>query len=297
MSTKKYAREIAAVDATALDLVPDAEWVQFPVACASFIFVDGQGEERTFTDLAAGECFFTPIRTIVSSAQKIRVGAGEGPISAPGAVGATGPAGNTAQVRGVVTANVADLAAFTVAANDGLTYVEGEYVLLAGQTTAAQCGPYLVGAVAGGTAPLTRASWMPAAAAVRNGMVIEASEGTLWAGSSWKAMCTGAKVVGTDDPLFYPKVIHRTITLVAGTLVMGAGGDTVATPLFSTTKSQVELTRNTPNTCTATTGGYSAAAAGRTAGKAGAVTIIAAVAAGTINVADISTLDVTITNW
>lgn len=34
-------------------------------------------------------------------------------------------------VRGVVFANVADLAAFTVAGNDGLTYAAGERVLLA----------------------------------------------------------------------------------------------------------------------------------------------------------------------
>jgi hypothetical protein len=203
------------------------------------------------------------------------------------------------KVRGVVTANVADLAAFTVASNDGLTYAEGETVLLAGQTTGAQCGPYVVGAVSGTTAPLTRSGEWEAGEPIDNGMVLEVSEGTLWAGSSWKAMTTGAKVFGTDDPLFYPQNFHRTITLVAGTLTMGAGGDTVATPVFSTTKTQVAITRNTANTTTATTGGYSAPVASRVAGKAGtgAIMVRAEVAAGTINTADISTLDVTVVNW
>ncbi|MFI0434026.1 MAG: hypothetical protein ACH36H_12910, partial [Candidatus Nanopelagicales bacterium] len=50
-------------------------------------------------------------------------------------------------VRGVVYSNVASLAAFTVASNDGLTYTEGQRVLLANQTTAAQNGIYVVGAV------------------------------------------------------------------------------------------------------------------------------------------------------
>lgn len=199
----------------------------------------------------------------------------------------------TRYVRGVVTANVANLAAFTVASNDGLTYAEGEKVLLAKQTTAAQCGVYVVGAVAGGTAPLTRVADLAAGMTYINGSVVEVSEGTLWAGSSWKAMCTGTKIVGTDDPLFYPKTVHRTVTLVAGTVTINSD-----MWLFSTTKSTVTVTRNTANTSTLTTGGYSAAVAGRTAGKGGtgAVTVQAEVAAGTINVADISTLDVLVTN-
>jgi hypothetical protein len=199
-------------------------------------------------------------------------------------------------VRGVVFANVADLTAFTVASNDGLTYVAGERVLLANQTTAAQCGIYVVGTVGGGTAALTRADDFATAAAINNGCVVEVSEGTLWAGSSWKAMCTGSKVVGTDDPLFYPRVVKGTLTLVAGTITLGA---TQGLYLFSTTRSSVVVTRNTAGTSTATTGGYAAPVASRTAGKSGtaAVLIRAEVAAGTINNADVSTLDFCITNW
>lgn len=198
-------------------------------------------------------------------------------------------------VRGVVTANVASLSAFTVAGNDGLTYVEGERVLLAKQTTASQNGIYVVGAVAGGTAALTRATDFASGAAVKNGCVVEVSEGTLWAGSSWKAMCTGSKVVGTDDPLFYPRSIHRTIALVSGTKALGAGDDIW---LFSTTKSQVNITANTYNTGTLTVM-YGAPVASRTAGKGatGAVTINAQQSDGTTNTADVGTVDLLITNW
>lgn len=199
-------------------------------------------------------------------------------------------------VRGVVTANVGDLAAFTVAGNDGLTYAAGQRVLLAGQTAAAECGIYVVGPVDAGTAPLTRASDFAAGDAIVNGCVVEVSEGTLWAGSSWKAMCTGAKVVGTHDPLFYPRAIHVTVTLVAGTITLNS---TQGLFLFSTTRSQVNVTRNTAGTSTATTGGYAAPVASRVAGKAGTAEVVvrAEVAAGTLNNADVSTLDVLVTNW
>lgn len=201
----------------------------------------------------------------------------------------------TPQVRGVVAANVADLAAFTVAGNDGLTFVEGDRVLLALQTTAAQCGIYKVGPVSGGVAALSRVADMPLGADIENGRVIEVSEGTLYAGTSWKAMCTGACVVGTDDPLFYPRKLRiSAVALVAGTKTLNA---TQGVWLFSTSKSTVHINVNTPNTVTSTVQ-YQAAAAGRTAGKVGtaAVVVQANVAAGTINVADISTLDVTINN-
>lgn len=198
-------------------------------------------------------------------------------------------------VRGVVTANIADLTAFTVASNDGLTYAAGERVLLVGQTTAAQCGIYVVGTVAVGVAPLTRAADFAAALPIVNGEIVEASEGTIWAGSEWKAMCTGAKVVATDDPLFYPRVCKAVVTLVAGTKTLN---DTQGIALFSTTKSNVQVTCNTPDTVTLSIG-YYAPVASRTAGKVGtgAVIVNALKADATTNTADGSSVDVLVTNW
>lgn len=201
---------------------------------------------------------------------------------------------NVRQARGVVTVDVPDLAAFVIT-QDGVTYAAGDRVLLANQTTAAQCGLYVVGAVSG-TAPLTRATDMASGQAYVNGCVVEVSEGTIWKGSTWKSMATGAKVVGTHDPLFYPKVWHKKATLVAGTVTLASTDDVW---LFSATTSTVHVTRNTANTTTLTTGGYTCPSATRTAGKkaTGSIDVWAAVAAGTINTADISTLDVTIINF
>lgn len=204
--------------------------------------------------------------------------------------------------RGVILDNVADLTAFASVSGgtikNGVTYVAGDFVLLANQTTAAQCGLYVVGTVDTNahTAPLTRAPSLPANAHYVNGMVIQVSEGTLHAGSSWKAMCTGSKVIGTDDPLFYPKNCGGTVTLALGTKTLGS---TQGLWLFSTTTSSVQATYNTPNTIAAS-GGLSAPVASRGAGKAGtAAVIINAVKAAddTVDTSNISTVDWLVTNW
>ena len=69
----------------------------------------------------------------------------------------------TPMVDGYVNTNVANLSAFTVA-QPNRTYIAGETVWLRGQTVAGQMGPYTVGTVTGGTAPLTRATWCDSAA-------------------------------------------------------------------------------------------------------------------------------------
>lgn len=212
-------------------------------------------------------------------------------------------AANTAPpiVHGVVVANVADLAAFTVA-NNGITHIEGNRILLTAQTTAAQCGIYVVGAVDAGAAPLTRSADMSTGAVVRAGTVIEVGPGnTEYSGSTWKALTTqaGGATVGTHDPVFYPKTYKQTVTLAAGTYTIGTGS--TATPdeaLFLRSDASVQLSLNTPNTTTLTTE-YCAPTASRTAGKPGTAALLlrANVAAGTINVADVSTVDVAVTNW
>ncbi len=134
------------------------------------------------------------------------------------------------QTRGIVTANVANLAAFTVAGNDGLTYAEDQIVWLAAQTTAAQDGPYVVGAVAGGTAPLTRPSWWAAASVKAPGAEVHVNEGTTWKGSVWYSTLTGSITVGTSAPAFYPRrQAFTTAAMTAGavttsTLWLRSGG-------------------------------------------------------------------------
>jgi len=203
------------------------------------------------------------------------------------------------QARGAVFANVASLASFTVASNDGITYVAGDIVLLAAQTTAAQNGPYVVGTVSSGTAPLTRPDWFAAGSTIQPGLIIAMSgDGTIFGGSQWKALCAKAKVVDTDDPTFYPQFCKARVTLSSGTYALGA---TEGLFLYSLTKSNVQATRETAGgTLTNTTHYYCpSASSARVAGVSGVavVTVNASVAAGTLNNADNSVINVLVTNW
>jgi hypothetical protein len=209
------------------------------------------------------------------------------------------------RVRGVVYSNQADLNAFTVASDDGITYVEGDRVLLAAQSTGAQNGVYVVGVVGGGTAPLTRAADMPAALALPLGSIVEVGpEGTYYKNSTWKATATttGGAVIGTNDPLFYPRVWRQTITLAAGTYKIGFGSTaTPDEPLFlkSTTESMVNITRDTAGGTLTGTVMYACPVTTRVAGLPGTANIVinSVIEAGTIQNQDTSTLSVLVTNW
>lgn len=204
--------------------------------------------------------------------------------------------------RGIVDSNVADLGNFAGVtggtAVNGVTYIEGDVVLLVKQTTAAENGPYLVGSVSGGVAALTRPGWWAAGDAIPQGFTFEVGvEDTAYPGSTWKAMAaTETKVVDTDDPVFYPRICKGVATLVAGVKAVSTAAKVW---LRSTTVSVIMLTRNTANTTTATTGGYAAPVGSRTAGiiGTGSFTIDAQAADGTTNTADISTIDWMIVNW
>lgn len=106
------------------------------------------------------------------------------------------------KVRGVTEANQANLAAFVVS-NDGITYVAGDRILLAGQTTGAENGIYVVGTV-DTTAPLTRAVDWATGDTVPTGTMIVVDAGTLGAKSTWKVSNTGDVTVGTTTPTFFP---------------------------------------------------------------------------------------------
>ncbi|MEE9395168.1 MAG: hypothetical protein V3W41_21975 [Planctomycetota bacterium] len=227
--------------------------------------------------------------------------------AAPGETGSAGAAGtstatarldhvhkeHTREARYVMTTDVPSLAAF-VLAQDGVTGAEGEIVLLVGQTSKDENGPYIIGTVSG-TAPLTRPAWWPAAASVQGGYELAVAEGTIFADTKWFISTNGAVVVDTTAHDWYPRSVTQSVVLTAGTV-------TIATvPILSLTKSNVLLTRQIANTSTATDGGYhptTGGSTGLTAGVVGtaAAIIEACVAAGTINAADISTLHATIIN-
>jgi hypothetical protein len=225
----------------------------------------------------------------------VQVGVGPGfanPFSSADLGGAT----SAFRARGVATANVADLGAFTVAGNDGITFVAGDVVLLSAQTTAAQNGPYVVGTVGGGTAPLTRPEWYPAASTQPLSLEIQVgSAGTVFKNTTWRTMLSGTTfVVDTTDPKWYPKNVSGTTALSSGTFTIST------VPIFSA-KSTVLLSKVASGGTVTSTVGYHPTVAGADGITPGVIGVAAAivqaiVAAGTINTADTSTLHWTIIN-
>lgn len=200
------------------------------------------------------------------------------------------------QARFVATANVASLAAFAGVTGgtpvDGISGVQGDYVLLAGQTSKAQNGLYQIGVVAAGVAPLTRPIDFASGTSVPAAALVEVSEGTLFNNTSWK-LTTAGGIVAVDTTVhdWYPGRVTQLVTLIAGTV-------TVSTvPILSATKTSVAFDRTTPNTSTATTGGYNTTTL--TPGVVGTASLVfqAQIAAGTINNADVSGGNLTFINW
>jgi hypothetical protein len=147
-------------------------------------------------------------------------------------------------VRNCVLTNIANLAAFTVAGNDGITNVENDIVLLINQTVLQEDGPYLVGPVVAGVATLTRVSWW-ADGTVLHFLTptITVMEGTIFAHTEWQAMSDKLDIagenttftVGTDIPAMYPKTYWQNIDLNQGVAILD--------PAWFTTKSSVIVQR------------------------------------------------------
>lgn len=197
------------------------------------------------------------------------------------------------RARNVVNGNVADLAAYTVASNaavnDATLNVEGDVVLLVAQSTAAENGLYTVGVVAAGAAPLTRHPAMFTGRVFRaDDYDITIAAGTLFAHTRWFNSAAGT--IGTNTGAFFPESVTISQALVAGTMTL------TSVPILSATKSAVSAYRKTANTCTSTIQYVTNGAATPGALGTSSVEVMAAVAAGTINVADISTLHITFTN-
>jgi hypothetical protein len=127
------------------------------------------------------------------------------------------------------------------------------------------------------------------------GDTVHVAEGTLFADTTWFIDTNAAITIGTTAHTWYPECVTQTVVLVAGTA-------TIATvPVLSVTRTGFVLTRRIANTSAATTGGYCTSVGGAngvTAGPVGTASVVieACVAAGTINNADISTLNFTILN-
>lgn len=118
---------------------------------------------------------------------------------------------------GVLTANVVG----ALGAFDGITPAVGDSVLVVtgGSAAAKDNGLYVVTSIGSGGTKWTfqrPLDWLTGSA-IQNGSTVEVREGTAWANSTWKATATGANVVDTNDPIFFP----RTQTITTGAAVAG----------------------------------------------------------------------------
>jgi hypothetical protein len=191
------------------------------------------------------------------------------------------------KARGVCDTNMSIAAFIGVAGGtpqDGITYAKDDIVLLTAQTVASQNGPWKVGVVAAGVAPLTRPDWWTPASLIVQGVVIEVGgEGTKWKGSSWKALCsTALKVVDTDDPVLYPRFDKGVTT------AMAAQTKTISAFIFSTA-SDLKVIADTP---AGTQGILSTPLASITAGVKGVGQFVV-----NSTGAETSTLRYCVTNW
>jgi hypothetical protein len=104
-------------------------------------------------------------------------------------------------VRGVSTGAIANLAAFTVA-NDDVTLAAGDRVLVKDQADAKHNGIYVVGTVATGTAPLTRATDWDTATELKQGTLVHVAEGTAGSNTYWQITGDFPATVGTTHQHF-----------------------------------------------------------------------------------------------
>lgn len=204
----------------------------------------------------------------------------------------TSLAANTA-AAGVITAD----ANGALATQDGVTLAVGDEVLIPEGTTnlgaASDAGPYTVMALGSVSAKvvLARPAWYAHGSIIPIATDVKIAQGTVYGGSTWRTFAAKGAIVGTDAPLATPDYVGQAVTLVAGTATISN------VPLRSATKSTISFNRTTANTSTATTGGYHPSTL--TIGALGTASIVirAEVAAGTINNADVSTLNVGVRNW
>ena len=83
-----------------------------------------------------------------------------------------------------------------------LTLVQGDFLLVANQAAPAQHGVYIVGAVAGGLAPLTRAPGFTTSALIAACGDLPVREGSVFGGSIWRTLFKGTDTLDTTSQMW-----------------------------------------------------------------------------------------------
>lgn len=129
------------------------------------------------------------------------------------------------RVRAETSANMASFSAVSTTL-DGLTLVEGDRVLVRAQSTPAENGIYVVGAVAAAAANWTRAADMAAAAVIPNKTIVLVDAGTLGAGKVRQITNAGTVTIATTGLTFTRLVKAPDLILCSATV--GAEGAVAA---------------------------------------------------------------------
>lgn len=135
------------------------------------------------------------------------------------------------RVRAETSANIASFASVSTTL-DGLTLVAGDRILVRAQSTGAENGIYVVGAVGGGNAPWTRAADMAAAAVIPAGTIVAVDAGTLGAGKVRKLTNVGTITIATTaltfDKMVVASGLRRVATVVGAEAAVAANAIEVA---------------------------------------------------------------------
>lgn len=182
-----------------------------------------------------------------------------------------------------------NLSAFILAGNDGITNSEGDVVFLYAQTDPTQNGPWVVGVETVGVAPLTRPGWWGSGQRIAPGASFYMTLGDVFAGIRWTSFSNYGFIVDSSNPAVFPEKVSFLTSLVAGTVTV------TDFPIRSLQFTSISAQRLTP-VGTALTVQYNPV--NRVSGPFGTATfdMQAQLANGAINVADGSTLIVTVDN-
>ena len=183
-----------------------------------------------------------------------------------------------------------------LAANDGITYAAGDYLLLPDgiAATATDAGIYQVtnAGATGVKAVLTPAADWPIGGLVRPGDEVYAYAGTLFAGTTWVVTNTATCTVGTTAITFMPRIVCKAVTLTSSAVTI------TTMPVASATQTQIVAAFQAAGGTTTSTIGYGVVAA-PTAGPLGTCSFVVDALAsgmGKNGSSDASTLVVTVTN-
>lgn len=151
--------------------------------------------------------------------------------------------------------NISALANANVASLDGATFLQpGQRVLLTGQTTTTQNGPYVHSGwanLAANLAILVRPPDFLTGAVLATPPCFEITEGTAWANSTWKYIGTvnevGTITVDTSNVTFYPRVIMGSIVNVATSNVNVANLPIVSNSVFAMAVLNTQTSNTTAN--------------------------------------------------